>query len=99
MVLPIYAGFGTSAEGVKTVANKLSIRTSAAGTYTKTCQANGQNFYILVPRTFATLTSFTMGGAPFVMETSDITLGGYEYKQYKSGAVYNTGATVNIKAS
>lgn len=99
MVLPIYAGFGTSADGVKTAANKLSVRTSAAGTYTKTCQADGQNFYILVPRTFAALTSFTMGGAPFVMETSDIILGGYEYKQYKSGAVYNTGATVNIKAS
>lgn len=99
MVLPIYAGFGTSADSVKTAANKLSVRTSAAGTYSKTCQADGQNFYILVPRTFATLTSFTMGGAPFVMETSDITLGGYEYKQYKSGAVYNTGATVNIKAS
>lgn len=99
MVLPIYAGFGTSAEGVKTNANKLSVRTSAAGTYTNTCQADGQNFYILVPRTFTTLTSFTMGGAPFVMETSDITLGDYEYKQYKSGAVYNTGATVNIKAS
>lgn len=99
MVLPIYAGFGTSAESVKTDSNKLSVRTSAAGTYTKTCQADGQNFYILVPRTFAVLTSFTMGGAPFVMETSDITLGGYEYKQYKSGAVYNTGATVNIKAS
>lgn len=99
MVLPIYAGFGTSADGVKTAENKLSVRTSAAGTYSKTCQADGQNFYILVPRTFATLTSFTMGGAPFVMETSDITLGGYEYKQYKSGAVYNTGATVNIKAS
>lgn len=99
MVLPIYSGFGTSAESVKTDANKLSVRTSAVGTYTKTCQADGQNFYILVPRTFATLTSFTMGGAPFVMETSDITLGRYEYKQYKSGAVYNTGATVNIKAS
>ena len=99
MVLPIYAGFGTSAESVKTDSNKLSVRTSAAGTYTKTCQADGQNFYILVPRTFAVLTSFTMGGAPFVMETSDITLGGYEYKQYKSGAVYNTGVTVNIKAS
>ena len=99
MVLPIYSGFGTSAESVKTDSNKLSVRTSAAGTYTKTCQADGQNFYILVPRTFAVLTSFTMGGAPFVMETSDITLGGYEYKQYKSGAVYNTGATVNIKAS
>ena len=99
MVLPIYAGFGTSADSVKTVANKLSVRTSAAGTYNKTCQVDGQNFYILVPRTFATLTSFNMGGASFVMETSDITLGDYEYKQYKSGAVYNTGATVNIKAS
>lgn len=99
MVLPIYAGFGTSADGVKTAENKLSVRTSASGTYNKTCQADGQNFYILVPATFGLLTSFTMGGAPFVMETSDITLGGYEYKQYKSGAVYNTGATVNIKAS
>lgn len=99
MVLPIYAGFGTSADDVKSDVNKLSVRTSAAGTYAKTCQADGQNFYILVPRTFSTLTSFTMGGAPFVMETSDITLGDCEYKQYKSGSVYNTGATVNIKAS
>ena len=99
MVLPIYAGFGTSADSVKSEANKLSVRTSAAGTYNKTCQVDGQNFYILVPATFGILTSFTMGGAPFVMETSDITLGDYEYKQYKSGAVYNTGATVNIKAS
>lgn len=99
MVLPIYAGFGTSATSVKTDANKLSVRTSAVGTYSATCKADGQNYFILVPVGFGTLTSFTMGGAPFVMETSNITLGDYQYKQYKSGAVYNTGAIVNIKVS
>lgn len=101
MVLPIYAGFGTSSTDVITEANKLSVRTSAAGAYSKTAAADGVNFFILVPATFQRLTSFTMGGAPFVMETSEITAGEFnkEYVQYKSGAVYNTGATVNIKAS
>lgn len=101
MVLPIYAGFGKSATDVTIDANKLSVRTTAAGTYTKTAAADGVNFFILVPATFAKLTSFTMGGAPFVMETSTITAGKFNqsYTQYKSGATYNTGATVNIKAS
>lgn len=101
MVLPIYVGFGNSATDVVVDANKLSVRTSAAGTYTKTAAADGVNFFILVPATFAKLTSFTMGGAPFVMETSTITAGQFNqsYTQYKSGATYNTGATVNIKAS
>lgn len=101
MVLPIYAGFGKSAADVTVDANKLSVRTTAAGTYSKTAAADGVNFFILVPATFAKLTSFTMGGAPFVMETSTITAGKFNqsYTQYKSGATYNTGATVNIKAS
>lgn len=101
MVLPIYAGFGKSAADVIVDANKLSVRTIAAGTYSKTAAADGVNFFILVPATFAKLTSFTMGGAPFVMETSTITAGKFNqsYTQYKSGATYNTGATVNIKAS
>lgn len=101
MVLPIYAGFGKSAADVTVDANKLSVRTTAAGTYGKTAAADGVNFFILVPATFAKLTSFTMGGAPFVMETSTITAGKFNqsYTQYKSGATYNTGATVNIKAS
>lgn len=101
MVLPIYAGFGTSATEVCIDDNKLSVRTSASGTYSKTSAQDGVNFFILVPATFQRLTSFTMGGAPFVMATSEITAGKFnkEYVQYKSGAVYNTGATVNIKAS
>lgn len=101
MLLPIYAGFGKSATDVVIDANKLSVRTSAAGTYTKTAAADGVNFFILVPATFAKLTSFTMGGTPLVMETSTITAGSFNksYTQYKSIATYNTGATVNIKAS
>ena len=101
MVLPIYAGFGKSATDVVVDDNKLSVRTSAAGTYSKTAAADGVNFFILVPATFTKLTSFTMGGAPFVMETSTITAGKFNqsYIQYKSGATYNTGATINIKAS
>lgn len=101
MVLPIYAGFGNTATDVAVEANKLSVRTSAVGTYTKTATKDGVNFFILVPSTFSELTSFTMGGAPFVMETSIITTGEFNqnYKQYKSGATYNTGANVNIKAS
>lgn len=101
MVLPIYAGFGTSYTDVMTDENKLSVRTSADGLYAKTSSEDDVNFYILVPATFPQLTLFTMGGAPFVMETSEITAGQFNknYIQYKSGAIYNTGATVNIKAS
>ncbi|MGM9734507.1 MAG: hypothetical protein ACI3YT_10375 [Prevotella sp.] len=101
MELPIYAGFGTSHADMMVDSNKLSVRTSASGTYTKTNTADGKNFIILIPATLTQPTSFTMGGAPFVMEVSKVVAGKFSanYWQYKSGAIYNSGATVNIKVS
>lgn len=101
MELPVYAGFGTSNTDVMIDSNKLSVRTSADGTYTKTNAADGKNFMILIPATLTQPTSFTMGGAPFVMEATKVTAGKFSanYWQYKSGAIYNSGATVNIKVS
>lgn len=99
MVLPIYCGFGTSETDVAVDANKLSPRTSASGTYAKTSAKDDVNFIILAPKTLPKLTNFTMGGAPFVMETSSVTINGKDYYMYKSGAIYMTGATLNVQAN
>ena len=99
MVLPIYCGFGTSETDVAVDANKLSPRTSANGTYAKTSAKDNVNFIILVPKTMPRLTSFTMGGAPFVMETSSVTINGKDYYMYKSGAIYMNGTTLNVQAN
>lgn len=104
---PIYCGFEDQDVDMFTVSHQLSPRLSAAGTYNATCNKNGQHYYILVPRDIAPLTDFTMGGAPYVMEEYETQLqrtmpaiGAYtiNYKVYKSGAVYNAGATVSITA-
>ena len=99
MVLPIYCGFGTSETDVAVDANKLSPRTSANGTYAKTSAKDNVNFIILVPKTMPGLSSFTMGGAPFVMETSSVTINGKDYYMYKSGAIYMNGTTLNVQAN
>ena len=96
---PIYYGFGNSPESVADETNKLSARTSAAGTYNDTATADGQHFYILVPTDIGALSSFTMGGAPYVMESNEKLIGGINYRIYASGAVYNSGATVSVVAS
>lgn len=96
---PIYYGFGNSPESVAVEANKLSARTSAAGTYNATAAEDGQHFYILVPTDINALGNFTMGGAPYVMNSSTKTISGISYRVYTSGAVYNTGATVSVTAS
>ena len=96
---PIYYGFGSSPEEVAVDANKLSARVSASGTYNGTATADGQHFYILVPNDINALSSFTMGGAPYVMNSSTKTIDGISYRIYTSGAVYNTGATVSVTAS
>lgn len=80
----------------------LSARTSAATTYSSTNQwGDGCNFLILVPTDVGTLSTFTMGGVPFVMYSKDVTtlMDGISYYVYKSGASYNIGAEVNVQAS
>lgn len=99
MVLPIYYGFGTTETDIAIAANKLSPRLSASGTYAKTSAKDDVNFIILAPKTLPKLTNFTMGGAPFVMETSSVTINGKDYYMYKSGAIYMTGATLNVQAN
>lgn len=98
MVLPIYYGFGTKETDIAIAANKLSPRLSASGTYAKTSAKDDVNFIILAPKTLPKLTNFTMGGAPFVMETSSVTINGKDYYMYKSGGVYMSGTTVSVLA-
>lgn len=99
MVLPIYFGFGTSEVDVAIAGNKLDPRTSATGVYEKTSAKDRVNFIILVPKTMPGLSSFTMGGAPFVMITTSVVINGKDYYMYKSGGVYMSGTTVSVHAS
>lgn len=99
MVLPIYYGFGTTETDIAIAANKLSPRLSASGTYSKTSAKDDVNFIILAPKTLPKLTNFAMGGAPFVMETTSVTINGKDYYMYKSGAIYMNGATLNVQAN
>lgn len=99
MVLPIYYGFGTTETDIAIAANKLSPRLSASGSYAKTSAKDDVNFIILAPKTLPKLTNFTMSGAPFVMETSSVTINGKDYYMYKSGAIYMNGATLNVQAN
>lgn len=98
MVLPVYFGFGTSEADVAIADNKLEPRTSAAGVYEKTSATDDVNFIILVPKTLEGLSSFTMGGAPFVMITSSVVINGKDYYMYKSVGVYMSGTTVRVLA-
>lgn len=99
MVLPIYYGFGTKETDIAIAANKLSPRLSASGTYAKTSAKDDVNFIILAPKTLPKLNNFTMGGTPFVMETTSVTINGKDYYMYKSGAIYMNGATLNVQAN
>lgn len=99
MVLPIYCGFGTSETDVAIDANKLSPCTSASGTYAKTSAKDNVNFIILVPKTLPKLSSFTMGGAPFVMITTSVVINGKDYYMHKSGGIYMSGTEVKVQAS
>ena len=99
MVLPVYFGFGTSEVDVAIADNKLEPRTSATGVYEKTSAKDRVNFIILVPKTLPGLSSFTMGGVPFVMIPSSVVINGKDYYMYKSGGVYMSGTTVRVEAS
>lgn len=99
MVLPIYYGFGTKETDIAIAANKLSPRLSASGTYAKTSAKDDVNFIILAPKTMPVLSSFTMGGAPFVMTTSSVVINNHDYYMYKSGGIYMSGTEVKVQAS
>lgn len=99
MVLPIYYGFGTTETDIAIAANKLSPRLSASGTYAKTSAKDDVNFIILVPKTMPGLSSFTMGGAPFVTTTSSVVINNHDYYMYKSGGIYMSGTEVKVQAS
>lgn len=99
MVLPVYFGFGTSETDVAITGNKLEPRTSATGVYEKTSPTDDVNFIILVPKTLECLSLFTMGGAPFVMNTSSVVINGKDYYMYNSGGIYMSGTTVRVQAS
>ena len=99
MVLPIYYGFGTTEMDIAIARNKLGPSTSATGVYEKTSTKDNVNFIILVPKTLPGLSSFTMGGAPFVMNPSSVVINGKNYYMYKSGAIYMSGTTVRVHAS
>lgn len=98
MVLPVYFGFGTSETDVAITGNKLGPRISATGVYEKTSPTDDLNFIILVPKTLEGLSSFTMGGTSFVMNTSSVVINGKDYYMYKSGGVYMSGTTVRVLA-
>lgn len=95
----IYYGFGSTASAVGVDANKYARTTTAAHTYSGTASANGQYFFILVPSDITDVSTFTMGGAPFVMDTvTTTTIGGVTYYVHKSANGYNSGTALSVKA-
>lgn len=96
---PIYCGFAVSPTDIIDNTHKLSPRTSAAGKYSATAQADGVKYFILVPTGVYVPTNFTMGGAPYVMTNGQLSVGGVSYTMLTSGATYNTGAEININLS
>ena len=97
---PIYYGFAASASALAaSVLNRYAPTTSAAHTYSRENNADGQHFYILVPSGISELTSFTMNGAPFVMAASTEFINNITYKVYTSGNTYNAGTEVTVAAS
>lgn len=99
---PIYYGFAASKPTASTGLTKKNPTTTAAGTYAATVPAgtNGVHLYILVPDDIGRLTNFTMGGAPFVMNTyNNQTIDGVTYTIYESGNTYNAGTALSVVAS
>lgn len=97
---PIYYGFAASATALAIDANRYAPTTNAAHTYTKTNDVDNQHFYILVPSDISALSVFTMGGAPFVMNSErSETINGIVYKVYESAYTYNANITLKVSAS
>lgn len=91
-------GFGTDPADVQSDGSMASARLSAAGTYSATATTDGVHFYLLVPSDVGLVSQFSMGGAPFAMSSEELSVGGSDYTVYTSGAIYNSGATVTVKA-
>ena len=96
----IYCGFGSTANDVIKVLNRLSARTSASGIYGGTNTIGDNKHYIIcVPNDIPALNNFTMGGAPYVMNHTTQTINEITYNIYTSGATYNNQTLVEIIAS
>lgn len=93
---PTYYGFGV--EYVDVMENK-NLLSSAKRTYSDTASTDGVYYYILVPDGVSKPSSFTMGGAPFNMGSTNETINGVNYTVFKSGSVFNNGGSVNIVAA
>ena len=93
---PTYYGFGV--EYIDVLSNK-NLLSSAKRTYTDTANADGVYYYILVPDGVSKPSSFTMGGAPFNMGSTNETINGVNYTVFKSGSIFNNGGKVNIVAA
>ena len=95
---PIYAGFGHSPEEVAASDFERPSSRTARGNYTATNTSASAHFYILAPANLAPLTTFTMGGVPFVMERTVTAINGLPYNVYRSGATFGVGTQVDIVA-
>lgn len=94
----VYCGMADSASAAMVDGNALSPVTSAKNTYTRTASADGQSFYLCVPKdvTAPKANEFKMGGAPVVINTSTITNDGVTYTVFKTEESYNQGTELNI---
>lgn len=99
---PVYSGF---CEDVQTIVNnikvltKLSVRSSAVGRYTDTAPSGGGFFFLLVPEGVTVPSSFSMGGAPYVIEKETQVINGIRFTVCKSGAHYDAGAPLDVTAA
>ena len=99
---PVYSGFCENTQTIienLNVLTKMTVRSSAAGKYIDVTPAGGGYFYLLVPEGVTVPTSFTMGGAPYVVDKEIQAINGIRFTVCKSGAHYNEGAPLDIVAS
>jgi hypothetical protein len=96
---PIYYGFGENYNTVVADGEKMKPTSSAKGNYKGTAETDGVNYFILVPNGVTKPTSFTMGGAPFNMSSTEKIINNVIYTVFKSGSVFNNGGIVDITAA
>lgn len=96
---PIYYGFGENYNTVASDGEKVRPTSSAKGNYKGTAETDGVNYFILVPTGVTKPTSFTMGGAPFNMSSTEEIINNVVYTVFKSGSVFNNGGSVDITAA
>ena len=97
--------------GSMTIAHNTDGTKSVAVSSTLSAWVSGNGFQPLsvsktqelptIPRTstFTIPSSFTMGGAPFNMGSTNETISGINYTVFKSGSIFNNGGSVNIVAA